>query len=332
MMRLTIDGVAIPLEVGATLPAKLFAYDAKQLHDIEGVRQGRELTLTIPASAEAAALFGSADEAYPTQRFNASAHTAVVEYNGCEVMSGVVHLIATEYDTERLTSYTLRIREGGGGWADRAAITDIEQSKVAYSAQLGGEAIAASWAEESAVKFLPVKSDSYEAEEPHSPLTPREKILSVADYHPFLSVEKIIRAIFEPSEYTLKSRWLESPLARSLHISGAYSSHKASSVARLNAIAGFAAGRKESITAKANGIGIVFATPTVAQNTVGNFVTTCNAEDGEGLYDNANSLTFDSDGITFTPAVAMTVGFDLKLRYTTPFAIACYAGYGASTG
>jgi hypothetical protein len=322
MMRLTIDGVAIPLEVGATLPAKLFAYDAKQLHDIEGVRQGRELTLTIPASAEAAALFGSADEAYPTQRFNASAHTAVVEYDGCEVMSGVVHLIATEYDTERLTSYALRIREGGGGWADRAAITDIEQSKVAYSAQLGGEAIAASWAEESAVKFLPVKSDSYEADTPHSPLTPREKILSVADYHPFLSVEKIIRAIFEPSEYTLKSRWLESPLARSLHISGAYSSHKASSVARLNAIAGFAAGRKESITAKANGIGIVFATPTVAQNTVGNFVTTCNAEDGEGLYDNSHSLTFSSDGITFTPAVAMTVGFDLKLRYTTPFAIA----------
>ena len=322
MMRLTIDGVAIPLEVGATLPENLFGYDARQLRDIEGVRQGRELSLTIPASAEAAALFGSADEAHSQQRFNASAHVATVEYDGCEVISGVVHLISTEYDARRLTAYTLRIREGGGGWADLAAITDIEDSRVAYSAQLGGEAIAASWAEESAVKFLPVKSDSYEADTPHSALTPREKILSVADYHPFLSVEQIVRAIFEPSEYTLRSRWLESPLARSLHISGAYSKHKASSVARLNAIAGFAAGRRESITATANAIGIVFATPTVAQNTVGNFVTTCNAEDGEGLYDNAHTLSFSDDGITFTPSVAMTVGFDLKLRYTTPFTMA----------
>ena len=203
MMRLTIDGVAIPLEVGATLPENLFNYDARQLRDIEGVRQGRELSLTIPASAEAAALFGSADEAHSQQRFNASAHVATVEYDGCEVISGVVHLISTEYDARRLTSYTLRIREGGGGWADRAAITDIEDSRVAYSAQLGGEAIAASWAEESAVKFLPVKSDSYEADTPHSALTPREKILSVADYHPFLSVEQIVRAIFELSEYTL---------------------------------------------------------------------------------------------------------------------------------
>lgn len=322
MIQLKIDGVVVPLAADITLPKTLFAYDSSQLHDIESTRQGRELTLTIPLSSEAATLLGSADECNASESFNASSHRAEVEVDGVEIISGVAHLMAMEYDKERLTSYRLRIREGAGGWADRAAITDLAESDVEYRAVLNGQTIAQSWAEDSAVKFLPVKYDSYEADKPHSVLTPREKILSVADYHPFLSVEQIIRAIFASSDYTLCSRWLDSPMARSLHISGAYSQQHNSSVSRLNAIAGFAAGRESSATARANAIGIVFATPTVVQNSLGNFVDTCDPEKGEGLYDNAHTLTFDDRGITFTPSVAMTAGFDIRLKYSTPFRIA----------
>lgn len=321
MIRLRIDDVAVPLGLEATLPKQLFAYNSEEMYDIDRVRQGRELSLRIPASSAATELFHAAEECYPARRFNSEGHYAEVEFDGTMIISGVVHLMAVEYDRERLTAYLIRIREGGGSWADIAAVSDLKQTKIDYAATLNAETIVQSWEAESVVKFLPVKHDSYEPDTPHSVLAPREKILSVADYHPFISVEKLIRAIFAQSDYTLHSRWLESDEARELHLSGAYSSRQSSSAARLDAVVGFEAGREQSVTATANEIGIVFVTPTVVQNSVGNFVTTCSSEaDGE-LYDNSRSLTFDSRGITYTPSVAMTAGFDFVVRYTTPFSI-----------
>lgn len=321
MIRLKIDGRVVPLSGDITLPKSLFNYDAASMHDVESSRNGESLELEIPLSEVAAQVFQPTEECSPAPRFNAEYHEGVVEVDGVEIIRGVVHLLAIRSDEQRIASYHIVIRRGGSNWAEKAAVTDIEATKIDYDVTLSGEQIVQSWASDSAVKFLPVHYDSYDPEEPHLPFRPTERFLSTDDYYPFISVEKLLRAIFGDAGYSIESRWLESHEARALHISGAYSERRATSLAHLNMIAGFTAGRSATVSAEASEIGIVYVTPAVAHYSVGNFVDTCDGELYEGLYDNNSTLTIDQSGITFTPPVAMTVGFDFYVKYTTPYRI-----------
>lgn len=320
-MRLKIDGIDIPLEWGATLPKDFFNYTFQSLRDVESTRQGAQLSLRVPASTQAAQMFQGEKDCFAGTRFNGSYHQGVVEIGDVEIISGVVHLTAIEQDESRVCAYHINIRQSAGDWADKAAVTDIAASKIEYQATLNGELISQSWTDDSAVKFFPIHNDSYPPSSDVTTLAPRMRHMSIADYHPFISLQQLLKAIFAASGYSIESRWLESSLASKLYLSGAYSQRKTSSVARLQSIAGFNAGRSASGQATASALGIVYVNPLVVQHSVGNFVDTCQTDVAPDLYDNNGTLRFGNDGITFTPPTAMSVGFDFHLKYLSPYRI-----------
>lgn len=322
MITLKIDSQPIPLWSNTTIEGDLFNYNSDHLQDVESTRNGRRTTLSIPASPASREIFGRATELDAVGVFNAEYHHAALYDEDVLLIEGVVHLKSVEQSGQGVSSYLIEIRQAASDWAERAALTDIAATKIEYQATLSQQTIADSWGEQSVVRFLPVHHDTYPATTTSTPLTPCERILSVADYHPFLSLSHLLRAIFEDAGYTIQSSWIEGDVARSLMMSGAYSRSEGPAQSYLKAVAGFTAGRSASCSATAMAAGIVYATPLVVQNSVGNFVDSCDATYGDELYNNNSTLTIDEQGITFTPPVAMDVGFDFHLCYTTPYRIA----------
>jgi hypothetical protein len=141
--------------------------------------------------------------------------------------------------------------------------------------------------------------------------------MTVADYHPFISVRDMFRAIFEGAGYTTESRFLESDEFRKLYFSGCYPK-AGGSLTRLENSSGFMAGRTSEATTTADAMGRAWMTPLVLTSSLGNFVQT--AQGGE-LYNNRGVLQIGDEGIEYHPKVEANVGFEIFLKYSTEYRI-----------
>ena len=84
-MELNIDGK--PCDLGSERIA-VPGYAAAALADVEAAREGRSLTLTIPATMRNDALAGFARDPHTAERFNATLHTAELTAEGSVMLSG----------------------------------------------------------------------------------------------------------------------------------------------------------------------------------------------------------------------------------------------------
>ena len=94
-MELNIDGK--PCDLGSERIA-VPGYDAATLADVEAAREGRSLTLTIPATMRNDALAGFARDPHTAERFNATLHTAELTAEGSVMLSGTVRLLCASND------------------------------------------------------------------------------------------------------------------------------------------------------------------------------------------------------------------------------------------
>lgn len=315
-MKVRIDSQQCDLAKGFTLPDEIFTFDAKTLTTTKKSRS-RTITLTLPSSPRNDAIVGFAADPCSGQRFNAESHTAEVEVDGVVLLSGEAHLLAVEAENG-LASYRIRITDKGNDWAEAAATTPIWQTTLNIDFTLDEEAIIESWGDDADVRILPVCFDDYREPYSSSSLFAPQRAMTIADYHPFISVAALIRAIFRESGYEVVSQFMEKAYFRKLLLSGRYPTPKRS-LAKLNASSGFLAGRIEEATATADTMGRVWLTPLMLTSSLGNFVQTT---EGEGLYNNNSSLEISDEGIEYHPSVEMSVGFELFLKYTTPYRIA----------
>ena len=324
MITLTIDSHRCDLAEGCSIEG-LGCLDMASAESASEWRNGRKVTLLLPSTPRNDRLMGYAAEPTTAERFNAEEHRAVVEVDGVELMSGVVHLLSVESDgvskgRAATPHYRIRITAGAASWAERAARTKLSDMFGDYSLTLDGPAIEQSWAEQSLVKFLPVHYDDYKAPYDGSSLYAPQRVLSVDDYYPFVRVADIVDAIFSQAGYKVESRFLQSEEFRKLHISGRYPS-SGTSQSRLMATTGFCAGRKEEVSAVADSFGRVYATPLMLVNSVGNFVDTASAADGEGLYNHGSVLSIADDGVSYSPTTTVGVSFEFDICYTTDYRI-----------
>lgn len=312
-MELRIDGQRCDLgPESCAVPG----FDAAKLADPQACRDGRRLTITIPATPRNDALTAFARDPHAGTDFNATLHRAELTAEGSVLIGGTVRLLAA---SEK--GYTLEIRDGGAAWAENAARRMFSQLGVAWTDALTPTAIVESWSNESPVKFFPIHRDEYEQRNSSQDLLPAERLLSVDDYHPFLHIATLVETIFAEAGYKVKSRFLDSAFFRSLYMSGAYPSRDtAAAAARM----GFSARRLAPATAAGNELGRVYANPKAIANTVGNIVETATPQsvdaDGEavsGLYNNGNCFSVDNGKIGFTPPTEVSAGFEYYLRYTT---------------
>ena len=321
MITLRIDSVVCALKWEDAAPLLEGIYDLDALTSPESARTGRSITLRLPSTPQNDMVTGFALDAYSAERFNAEYHEGVVEADGAELLRGAVHLVGVT-TTGGATTYTVRITGGGGEWAEHAARTPLGDTRSDYETMLTGETILRSWTDPSPVRFLPVHRDGYTPPYSATSLHPPQRMMSAADYHPFISVGALVRAAFAESGYELRSEFMAGEEFGSLHMSGRYPSVATS---RLRSSMGFCAGRTDEAEATADQLGRVYMSPLVLTHSLGNFVQTTDpaagAAAGEELYNRNGVLTVDGDGVRFTPVATVTAGFEFRLRYTTDYRI-----------
>lgn len=221
MIRLKIDGRTCDTPQSFVLPV---GFDAARLADVQAGRSGRRLTLVLPGTPANDRIFGFPEDVYAAERFNAAAHRAEVEADGIRVMAGVACLLASSRGGEGGSSYTVEITGDAALWARYAALTLVRDAGIEFATALTLEDIGRTMtADSSPVRFLPLcRSTGQMHAVSSSSLLPAERIFTVDDYWPFVSVSALVESIFERSGYELVSRFCRSDLFKSLYMSGSY--------------------------------------------------------------------------------------------------------------
>lgn len=319
MIALRIDGVDVPL---ATKGVELPSYNAKHLRSCQAQREGGSIVLGVKATEATAQLFGFAEYAHPSERFNDGYHYGEVLVDGVVLFEGVVSYHSTKHSGGAKV-YNIKIASGGAEWADRAAMTKLKDIPINASRLVELSSICQSWSDTNPIKMLPVNRDSYPMAENtglyevYHPKLPQ-------DYHPFISIKALMNSILsEEDGYRVESRFLDSPLFEKLMMSGAYKGMLADVA---YASMGFNAVRSTSTSAKADILGRVdVALPKQGSN-IGAFVDTVSSttidESGnmcEGAYSNGGCFTFDNGTPLFRPKRDIDVAFDMHFSYTTDY-------------
>ena len=318
-----IDGKRCDINHLPTIPID---FDEAKLTDVEGAREGRCIELRLPATPANDAIFGSSRDLYATKRFNMEHHTATIEMDGVQIFGGTIYLLSTNLDEKSGESYSVRINEGGAGWIDEVVHGSLSDLELPFEGLLNLVTISQSWEGDHPVRFFPIYRGDYRLHYGPSSNLPVEKILLSDDYHPFISIAEMVRAMFAKSGYTLRSNFLDSELGKSLYMSGEYS-RTDNDYAKSKC--DFFARRSEEGVATADHIGRVYASKSVTANSVGPIVDTAdaNALDSNGVrmsdtFNLNNAFHKNEAGnICFTPSTSVNVGFLLHLEYTTEYKI-----------
>lgn len=312
-MELTVDGRPCDLASGG---GRLPVYDAAELIDPVSRREGSSLRLALPPTVTNRELF----DGWTAERFNAQSHEALLTAGGESLMRGTVRLLESSGE-----GFCIEIRGGAAQWAKRVAVGLFHAIPLTWEGRLTPTEICASWTSASAVKFLPVHRDAYETEPSSTGLEAVRRILSTRDYHPFLQIDALLRAIFADAGYTVESRFMEGNFFRSLYMSGAY---PRVDIAALERRMGFFARRKAEASAAADAYGRVYASPHVAVSSVGNFVDAFlpGDTDAEGnpltdVYARSGCFTLEEGRILFRPVTDVKVGFEFRVRFVTDYRI-----------
>lgn len=320
MITLLIDGIECKVhEDNLQLPL----FQASRLRSVAAWREGTRLELNVEATAEMARLFGFAEELYRDYDFNATYHCAELYIDGVLVFAGVASLASVERGAQTL--YHIVLRSGGDQWADEAALTKLNATKLDARREMTLGSIYESWRDDGVVRMLPLCRDSYPETDATGLLIPQRMLLP-QDYHPFLSVKAIVESLVESSGYTLCSNFFASPMASRLMLSGAYRGIETSEA---YATMGFKALRTASHTAVASQIGRVDAWGPVGGSYVGFVVDTVDPTtvDEEGnncseAYSTGGCFRFEDGYPKFYPKREIRAAFDVHLRYTTDYRIA----------
>ena len=319
MIECRIDGVVVPL---LSKSIKMPTYDARKLHSIEAWRQGFDVEIEVVSTPQSDEVMHYAFDLNRGVGFNDELHKAQLLLDGTELYSGMVTLLGTEHSAS-VRSYRLRLRSGGSEWADMVARTALKSSDIEIDMRLLPTDIEASWYGDVAVRYLPLRRDSYPIPEPNNAWA-EHRVLMPNDYHPFISIRHLLRSMAAKAGYTIYSRWLESDIARRLMISGQYRQLQSDAAER---DMGFKAYRSFDYTAEANSGGFVFATEPKLPSHVGAIVDCAMAvksDDGGTLYADAynnGALGFVDGQPLFTPLRDVSVAFEYKLRYITDYRI-----------
>lgn len=312
-MELLIDSKSCDLPLQEILLPRI---DLSRLGEVAAHREGRTLSLLLPATPTNDRIFGFMRDPEAAHSFNQTAHEALLQGDGVVLMRGEVLLNEASDEGYRLT-----IREGGTGWATQAALRRLKELQIPDTLTLTPLAIQASWSNDSAIKYFPIHRDDYAQQMSGSDLLPAERLLTVDDYYPFLHLKTLIEQIFREAGYTVESRFLASEFFRKLYMSGAYSSRD--TTAAMNRM-GFLARRLTTVSAEADYRGRVYADPAALYNTIGNLVESASPlavdETGETLhelYANGHCFTIEDGRILFRPIGEVSVGFEYYLKYIT---------------
>lgn len=268
-------------------------------------------SITIPATHHNRVLMGDCGHPCSKAMFNQQEHQARLEVDGCIVFEGRPHL--TAYSAGAEGYYRFVIVNDKAEW-HKALEVSIGALQSDWSEEVTASTIRNSWTDSGAmVRYLPVGRGAGSKTEKY-----RGRVLP-ENYHPFIHIGSLLRAMFAQAGYAIESNFMNSDLFNSLYMSGRWSERNSD---HWKSEMDFKAVRTEdSPTVKAHYFGRVFASPLKYYNSIGNLVDLPDGNIG-GAY-NAGCLGMEeSTGrICFTPTTSMMVAFDYFLRWQTEYRI-----------
>ncbi|MBR4148708.1 MAG: hypothetical protein IKT94_01055 [Rikenellaceae bacterium] len=316
-MKLYIDNRLCLTDAATTTPTLRF--DAADLRSFEALRAGARHRLSIPICRQNREILGYDDRILDATSFNDADHKARIEFDGVALIEGTVLLLGTENSPEG-GRYTIEIISGAHEWARTASLRQIDQVGIDFVSKFDSAAITDSWYDDKLVRLLPVQRDRYADTRSDVELLPVQQIPAMSDFHPFVSVPKMVEAIFADAGYTVESSLLASRSFSRLVMSGRYAERDTS---RLEARMGFRAGRTTAKTATASNLGFVYADPYSTVNSLGNLVdTTVPSESATDLYAADDSFRVVEGEAIFAPPEKVTASMVCQLHYVTDYRIA----------
>lgn len=264
-------------------------------------------TMTIPYTRHNRNLIGDCSDPHSLRMFNQTEHRARVEVDSCKVFEGRLHLLSSAVGAEGY--YRFAIVGDDAKWS-KSLSTSIGSIMEGWSEEVTADSIRNGWTKsEAMVRFLPVgRGLGCDAEGYRARILPE-------NYHPFIHLGTLLRAMFAEAGYAIESRFISSELFNSLYMSGRWSERSAED---WKTKMDFKAVRAEdSPTVAAHYFGRVFASPLKYLNSVGNLVE---VPDGsvEGAYnEGCFGLDEETGRICFTPTESVMVAFDYHLRWRT---------------
>lgn len=325
MLRLYVDGRECPVECGSGIR---LGYEVSSLANVESGRTAERVTVTVPMTAATALIFGNGDDPLTASRFNAGDHRAELRVDGVPLFRGTA-LLAGALCRRGEARYKVEIKGDTALWARSAALRKVADASVKFSGTLVPADICNGWSDNRPVKFFPVNRSERQLTNSSVSLLPADTVMTTDDYWPFISVEAVVKAIFEDAGYTVESDFMNGELFRSLYMSGGYSS---ADISERRQKMNFLAGRTGDATAEADYYGRVNMSASLRLNTVGNIVDTVQSyiTDSEGnniptgFFSNNGCFYVDSDtGVAcFCPTGTVSVGFEYSIAYITDHIIA----------
>lgn len=316
--RVKIDSHYCDVEEGFVPPKNIVHFsDEECAHG--GSRSKREVRFRLPSSPQNDALMEYAADAFAAERFNAANHTATIEVDGVELLSGKVALAAVVYK-EDMVQYEVVVTRQGDSWREQLHSKKLAETALDYNITLNGANIEKSWLSGQKVRFLPVHFDQYIAPYDQQSLYPPTHIMGVESYMPFISAAALLKQVFADAGYEVESRFVESEFFKKLCISGRYE-QASKSAYRLDAIAGFCAGRTAESSTTANSFGRAYLSKSVLVNSLGSFVDTTDSSLADDLYDNGGALDVGSTRLKYIAPIGTTMKFELQVNFTTDYLI-----------
>ncbi len=315
MIELLIDGIGCDVSSDSTI---LLSYDWQRLEDLDEMSDGESVSVVIPSSEVNDEIFGGDGWIHAPQRFNEQEHTAEVWCEGEQLFVGAAYLQEVVWSGSQM-QYSVLIKAQRALWATLASESTFNEFAVELDMQLAKVRIKEQWTSDDPVRFVAVLRDSYEAVQSAVSNELVREIVSLEDYHPFLSVDAMMRSVFESAGYTLQSEFMDSDYFKSLYMSGSYGSSTNSTETK-NAM-DFYVKRSDDCTVSGDYRGRVYLTPYYAANSVGMVVDPDTVNTDNECY--SYSGCFQTYGIVpaFVPTVQVYVGFEVRLCYITPYKI-----------
>lgn len=316
-MKLYIDNQLCQIDA-ATIAPKI-SFDAADLRSFEALRVGRRYRLSIPICRENRSILGYDDRILAATSFNDTEHKARIEFDGVALIEGTVLLVGAESSDEG-DRFTIEIISGAHEWARTASLRQIDQLGIDFESTFDSSAIIDSWSGDRVVRLLPVLRDRYADSRSEVELLPAQQIPSLSDFHPFVSVPRLVEAIFGDAGYSIESRLLNSHPFNRLVMSGRFAERD---TARLDARMGFRAGRTTATTAVADSRGMVYANPFTSLNSVGNLVdTVVPTDEATDLHAADDSFRVVEGEAIFSPPEKVNASIVCRLHYATDYRIA----------
>lgn len=316
-MKLYIDDRLCLTDAATSTPTLRF--DSADLRSFKALRTGEHYRLSIPICHQNREIIGYDDRILDATSFNDVDHKARIEFDGVALIEGTVLLIGTECATEG-DRYTIEIISGAHEWARTASLRQIDEVGIDYEATFNSTAITNSWYNDQVVRLLPVQRDRYTDTRSDVELMPVQQIPALSDFHPFVSVPKMVEAIFADAGYTIESSLFDAQPFNRLVMSGRFAERNTS---RLDARMGFRAGRTTAKTATADSRGMVYANPFTSLNSVGNLVdTVVPSEVATDLHAADDSFRVVEGEALFSPPEKVNASIVCQLHYATDYRIA----------